>query len=171
MHRHPGARHQDVAAGEMALLAQRDGRAFVHQVARRQFTAADARIGEQRGVAAFDVDPAVGAGGAAVVGQGIELLLALGQVQGQRLQAGSALLEVHGHQRGQATGAGKVHGFGEVRALFVAVGQNVTVQGATQGLGAVLAKPAAGDEALQGRGGRHAVLQCRGGRCYHSATV
>jgi hypothetical protein len=64
VHRHAAARHQDVAAGEVALLAQGDRRAFVHQVARRQLAAAHARIGEQRGVAAFDVDPAVGAGGA-----------------------------------------------------------------------------------------------------------
>jgi hypothetical protein len=59
----------------------------VHQVARRQLAAADARIGEQRGVAAFDVDPAVGAGGAAVVGQGVELFLAFGQVQRQGFEA------------------------------------------------------------------------------------
>lgn len=109
-----------------------------------------------------------------MVGQGVQLLFALGQVQGQGLQAGGALLEVHGHEGGQATGAGEVHGFGEIRALFMAVGQNVTVQGAAQGLGAVLADPATGNEALQGWGVRHAVLHAvlmGEGRCYHSAKV
>ncbi|MCY1432611.1 hypothetical protein D9M71_486140 [compost metagenome] len=158
VHRDTGAWHQDVAAGEVALLAQRDGRAFVHQVARGQLAAADTGIGEQRGVTAFDVDPAVGAGGAAVVGQGVELFLVLGQVQGQGLEALGALLEIHAHQCGKAAGAGIVHGFGEVRAFFVAVGKHVAIEGTAQGLGAVLADPAAGDEALQGRGGRHAVL-------------
>ena len=36
VHRHAAARHQDVRAGEAALLAQRHRRAFVQQVARRQ---------------------------------------------------------------------------------------------------------------------------------------
>ncbi|MNE55584.1 hypothetical protein D3C80_1504320 [compost metagenome] len=147
-----------MTTGEMALLAQRYGWALVHQVTRRQLAAADTGIGEQRGVAAFDVDPAVGPGGAAVVRQGVELLLVLGQVQGQGFEALGTLLEIHAHQRGKTACTRVVHSFGEVRALFMAVGQYVAVEGAAQGLGAVLAKPAAGDEALQSRGGRHAVL-------------
>ena len=39
VHRDAAARHQDVRAGEAALLAQRDRRAFVHQVARGQLVA------------------------------------------------------------------------------------------------------------------------------------
>jgi hypothetical protein len=49
----------------------------------------------------------------------------------------------------------------------------VAVEGAAQGLGAVLADPAAGDETLQGRGGRHAVLHAvlDRGRCYQRQGV
>ena len=86
VHRQAAARHQDVGAGEGAGLAQRHRRAFVHHVARRQLGAAHAGVGEQRAGAAFDVDPAVGARGAGVRRDRVELLLALGQVLGQRLQ-------------------------------------------------------------------------------------
>ena len=93
-----------------------------------------------------------------MVGQRVELLLAFGQIQGQGFEALGALLEVHAHQRSQAPRSRVIHSFGEVRALFMAVGQHVAVKGAAQGLGAVLAEPTAGDETLQSRGGRHAVL-------------
>lgn len=129
-------------------------------VARRQLAAADAGVGEQGAGAALDVDPAVGAGGAGVAGNLVELFLALGQVQGQGLEALGALLEVHGQERGQAALAGVGHGFGEVRGLFVGACHELAVQCATQRLGAVLADPAAADETLQGGLlGHHSILQ------------
>lgn len=87
----------------------------------------------------MSIDPAVSPGGAAVVRQGVELLLAFGQVQGQGFEALGTLLEIHAHQRSKAACTRVVHSFGEVRALFMAVGQYVAVEGAAQGLGAVLA--------------------------------
>jgi hypothetical protein len=47
-------------------------------------------------------------------------------------------------------------GFCEVRALFMGTEDFMAVEGAAQDLCAVLADPATGDEALQGRG-----MQCR----------
>ena len=73
------ARHQDVGAGEAALLAQRHRRPFMHDIARRQFGRAQAGVGEQRGRAAFDVDPAVGARGAGVARDRVQMLLVLDQ--------------------------------------------------------------------------------------------
>ncbi|MCY1535096.1 hypothetical protein D9M68_704870 [compost metagenome] len=155
MHGDAAARHQDVAAGELAGLAQRDRRAFVDQVAGRQLAAAQAGVGEQRAGAAFDVDPAVGAGGSAVAGQRVELFLAFGQVLAEGLEARGALLEVHRHQFGEAALAGVGHRLGEVQGFLVGARQGVAVDGAAQCLGAVLADPAAADEALQGGGVTH----------------
>ncbi|MNJ77085.1 hypothetical protein D3C77_745020 [compost metagenome] len=54
----------------------------------------------------------------------------------------------------------------------MAVRQYVPVQGAAQRLRAMLAEPAAGDEALQGWGNRHEVSSGSfKGRAYHSARV
>ena len=92
---------------KLALLAERHRRAFVHHVARRQLVAAHRRVREQRAGAAFDVDPAVGARRAGVARDRVELLLALVQVLGQRLQARRALLEVERQQRRHA-GAARV---------------------------------------------------------------
>ncbi|MNR37255.1 hypothetical protein D3C85_1552580 [compost metagenome] len=125
-------------------------------VARRQLAGAEAGVGEQRAVAAFDVDPAVGAGRAAVVGNRVELFLALAQVQGQGLETLGALLEVQRHQAADALATAVLDGFGEVRALFMGVRNLVSVDGAAQHLCAVLADPATGDKTLQGRG-----MQCR----------
>ncbi|MNG07758.1 hypothetical protein D3C84_910760 [compost metagenome] len=120
------------------------------QVAGRQLAGAEAGIGEQGAGAALDVDPAVHAGRAAVVGDRVELLLALHQVLGQRLEALGAGLEVHGHQRRHAALAGVGHGFGEVQLVGVGVGDDVAVDGAFQRLAGVGADPAAADETLQG---------------------
>ena len=156
MHRHAATRHEDVGAGEGAHFAQLQGRAFMDDVARRQFPRTEAGVGEERAVAAFDVDPAVGAGGAAVVGDRIELFLAFGQVQGQGLEALGTLLEVQRHQAADTLATAMFDGFGEVRAFFVGTGDFMAVDSAAQHLGAVLADPAAGDETLQGGG-----VQCR----------
>ncbi|MNH42190.1 hypothetical protein D3C79_1038400 [compost metagenome] len=67
------------------------------------------------------------------------------------------MLEVHGHEGLQALSAGMLDGLGKVRALLVAVTDDMAVQGTAQRRGAVLADPAAGNEALQGRGSRHRV--------------
>ncbi len=131
MHRDAAARHQDVAAGELAGLAQRHGRAFVDHIARRQLAAADAGVGEQGAGAAFDVDPAVGAGGAAVAGNLVELFLALGEVQRQGFQALGALLEVHGHQFLEALLTGVGDGFGEVQRLLVGARHGLAIERAT----------------------------------------
>ncbi|MNY13779.1 hypothetical protein D3C86_1469300 [compost metagenome] len=164
VHRHATARHQDMSAGEGAHFAQLHGRAFVDDVARRQFTGAEAGVGEQRAVAAFDVDPAVGAGCAAVMGNRVELFLALAQVQGQSLETLGALLEIQRHQAADTLATAVLDGFGEVRALFMGAGDFMAVDGAAQDLRAVLADPATGDETLQGRGVRH--QDCSGyGQC------
>ncbi|MNF94367.1 hypothetical protein D3C84_770770 [compost metagenome] len=156
VHRQATARHQNVGAGERAHFAQLHGRALVDDVARRQFSGTEAGVGEQRAVAALDVDPAVGAGRAAVVGNRVELFLALAQVQGQGLETLGALLEVQRHQAADALATAVLDGFGEVRTLFVGAGDFMAVDGAAQDLRAVLADPATGDEALQGGG-----MQCR----------
>ncbi|MNJ26625.1 hypothetical protein D3C77_211140 [compost metagenome] len=122
----------------------------MHHVARRQLAAAQAGIGEQGAGAAFDVDPAVGTGCAAVVRQGVKLLLALEQELAEGLEARCALLEVHRHQFGDAALAGMGDGFGEVQHFFMGARQRLAVDRAAQRLGAVLADPAAADEALQG---------------------
>ncbi|MNI22908.1 hypothetical protein D3C73_764730 [compost metagenome] len=149
MHGHATARHEDVGTGEGAHFAQLQRRAFVDDVARRQFPRTEAGVGEQRAVAALDVDPAVGTGRAAVVGDRVELFLALAQVQGQGLETLGTLLEVQRHQAADALAATVFDGFGEVRTLFVGAGDFMAVDGAAQDLCAVLADPAAGDEALQ----------------------
>jgi hypothetical protein len=100
VHGHAAARHQDVGAGKAAALAQRHGRAFMQHVRRRQLARAHAGIREQGADAAFDVDPAVRAGGAGQVRDLVQLFLALHEVHGQGLQALGALLEVELHQRG-----------------------------------------------------------------------
>ena len=95
VHRDAAARHQDVRAGEAALLAQRHRRAFVHQVARGQLVAADAGVREQRAGAALDVDPAVGARRAGVGARSRRAAsLRSFRYFGERLQARGALLEV-----------------------------------------------------------------------------
>ena len=114
-----------------------------------------AGVGEQRAVAALDVDPAVGAGGAAVVRDRVELFFTFAQVQGQRLETLGPLLEVQRHQSADALAATVLDGFGEVRTLFVGARNLVAIDGAAQHLGTVLADPATGDETLQGRGVRH----------------
>ena len=64
------------------------------------------------------------------------------------------MLEVQRHQATDALAATVLDGFGEVRALFMGVRNIVAVDGTAQDLRAVLAEPAAGDEALQGWGMR-----------------
>jgi len=129
----------------------------VHHVAGGQLAAADAGVTEQGGVAALDVHPTVGASGAAVVGQGVELLLALGQVQGQGLEALGALLKVQRVEALVADTAAVVNGLGEVRGFLVGTGQGLAIERTAQGLRAMLADPAAGDEGLQDGG--HEVLR------------
>ncbi|MNS97256.1 hypothetical protein D3C72_1315820 [compost metagenome] len=150
MHGQATARHQDVRAGETAFFTKRDGRAFVQHVRRRQFVAAHAGVGEQGARAAFDVDPAVGARGARQMRDCIQLFLALDQVQGQRLQARRALLEVQRHQARHARFARIGDGFVEVDLFRMRVIDDAVVQGAVQGHGGAFAQPAAGDQALQG---------------------
>ncbi|MDT4825452.1 hypothetical protein FQZ97_587380 [compost metagenome] len=152
VHGQAAARHQDMGAGEGALLAQRHGRTFVDDVSRRQLAGADAGVAEQGAAAALDVDPAVGAGGAAVAGQGVELFLVLVEVERQGLEARRALLEVHGHEAGDAALAAELDGFGEVQGFLVGAEEGAAIDGTAHCLGALLADPAAGDEALQ-RGG------------------
>ena len=156
VHRQPATRHQDVRAGKAALLAQRHRRAFVDQVAAGQLGLAQAGIGEQRAGATFNIDPAVGARGAGVRGDGVERLFVVVQVLGQRLQARGALLEVQRQQARQSGAAGVVHGFGKVQRLGMGMGHGLAVKGAAQGLGRLLANPAAADETLKKSG------HCRG---------
>ncbi len=145
-----------MGTGEGAHFAQLHRRAFVDDVARRQLPRTEAGVGEQRAVAAFDIDPAVGTGRAAVVGNRVELFLALAQVQGQGLETLGALLEVQRHQAADALATAVFDGLGEVRALLMGAGDFMAVDGAAQHLCALLADPATGDETLQGRG-----MQCR----------
>ncbi|MCY1355704.1 hypothetical protein D9M69_421350 [compost metagenome] len=156
--------YQDMGAGEGALLAERHGRAFVDDVARRQLAGADAGVAEQGGGAALDVDPAVGAGGATVAGQRVELFLVFGQVQRQGLEARRALLEVHGHEAGDTALAAMFDGFGEVQGFLVGAEEGAAVDGAAQCLGTMLADPAAADEALQRGGVTHEEFSVRGRR-------
>ncbi|OIQ71924.1 hypothetical protein GALL_464550 [mine drainage metagenome] len=149
VHRDAAARHQDVAAGEAARLAQRQHRAFVHDVARRQPVAADAGVRVQRADAALDVDPAVGARRAGVARYRVQRFLVRGQVRGQRLQARGALLEVQRQQRRHAAST-EIDGLAEVDRLGVGVGDDVAVDRAAQRGGGVGAEPALGDQALQG---------------------
>ena len=155
MHHQAATGHQNVRARERAQLAQWHRRALVHDVARRQFARAEAGIGEQRAVAALDINPAVGTGRATVVGQRVELLFALAQVQRQCLETLGALLKVEGLQGADALMATVLDGFGKVQALLVGARQFVAVDGTAQHLSAVLADPAASDKTLQGRGVRH----------------
>ena len=134
VHRHAAARHQDVAAGKLVGLAQRHGRAFVHQVARGQLVAAGGSVGQQGAAAAFDVDPAIGAGGAGVGRHGVQRFLVLVQVLGQRLEPISALLKIQLHQVGQAHAAGVVQRFGKVDRLGMGVGHRLAVDRAAQRL-------------------------------------
>ena len=108
-----------------------------------------AGVGEQGARTALDVDPAVGARGARQVRDRIQLFLALDQVQGQRLQARGALLEVQRHQARHARLARIRDGFVEVDLFPVRVIDDTVVQGAVQGHGGAFAQPAAGDQALQ----------------------
>ena len=157
VHGQAAARHQDVRAGEAAFFTERDGRAFVQHVRRRQLVAAHAGVGEQGARAAFDIDPAIGARGARQVRDRIQLLLALDQVQGQRLEARGALLEVQRHQARHARLARIRDGFVEVDLLGMRVIDDAVVQGAMQGHGGAFAQPAASDQALQGRYVSHVV--------------
>ncbi|MCY1291820.1 hypothetical protein D9M70_410230 [compost metagenome] len=164
VHGQAAARHQDMGAGEGALLAQRHGRTFVDDVSRRQLAGADAGVAEQGAAAALDVDPAVGAGGAAVAGQGVELFLVLVEVERQGLEARRALLEVHGHEAGDTALAAMFDGFGEVQGFLVGAEEGAAVDGAAQCLGTMLADPAAADEALQRGGVTHEEFSVRGRR-------
>ena len=133
-------------------------------------SAAQARIGEQRAGAAFDVDPAVAARGTGVGRNSVELLLAFVQVLRQRLQPFGALLEVQRQQRRAADAAGMVRGGGEVRRLGVRGGHGAAVDGAAQGLRRLAAEPGAGDVALQG-GGHGEGLAVREGLQDEAASV
>ncbi|MNP52828.1 hypothetical protein D3C76_1472480 [compost metagenome] len=98
-----------------------------------------------------------------MVGQRVKLLLALQQELAQRLQARGALLEVHCHQCSDTLFAGIGNGFGEVEGFLVGEGERLAIDCAAQCLGAMAADPAAGDEALQGRGViHHGVSGVRG---------
>jgi hypothetical protein len=157
VHGQAAARHQDVRAGETAFFTERDGRAFMQHVRRRQLVAAHAGVGEQGARAAFDVDPTVGARGARQVRNRIQFFLALDQVQGQRLQARGALLEIQRHQARHARLARIRDGFVEVDLFRVRMIDDAVVQGAVQGHGGAFAQPAAGDQALQGGYVSHVV--------------
>ena len=149
VHRHAAPGHQDVRARKHPRLAQRQGRAFMHDVARGQVTRAHAGVSEEGAGAALDVDPAVGARGAGVAREGVERLLALQQVGRQGLEQGRALLEVQLQQRGHAHRAGVVQGLGEIERLGMGVGDCAAVDGAAQQAGGLGADPAVGDEALK----------------------
>ena len=152
MHRDAATRHQDVRARKAAFFAQRECRAFVDQVAAGQLVAAHARIGEQRACTAFDVDPAVGAGGTGVGRDGVQLLFVLTQVLGQGLEALGAFLKVELEQIGQAHGAGVMHRVAKVECFGMGLVNRLAVDGAAQGLRALLADPLATDETLQDLG-------------------
>jgi hypothetical protein len=151
MCRQPAARYQDVGAGEAAALTQRHGRPLVQHVRRRQLAAAHAGVREQGADAAFDVDPAVGAGRAGQVRNLVQLFLALHQVQRQRFQALGAGLEVERHQRRHAALARVGHRLVEVDLFGVGVEDQLVVDGAVQRRMRLDAQPAAADQALQCR--------------------
>ena len=152
VHRHTPAWYQNVRTRKAAFLAQRHGRAFVHQIARRQLVARHAGIGKQGARAALNVDPAVSAGGAGVGRDGIQLFLVLAQVFGQCLEALSALLKIHRHQGGQAGGARIGDGLAKIDGFGVGLCYRTAVDGTAQHLRRRLAYPAAGDQTLKGCG-------------------
>jgi hypothetical protein len=156
VHRHAAARHQDVGAGKAAALAQRHGRAFVQHVRRRQLAPAHAGVGEQGADAAFDVDPAVGAGGAGQVRDLVQLFLALHQVQARAFRRWARFWKSR-RISAHAGLAGVGDGFVEVDPVGVGVVDELVVQGAVQGLVGFVADPAVGDQALQGCWGVHVV--------------
>ncbi len=115
VHGHALLGHHDVVADEGALLAGADGLA-VHVERHVAQGTAQAGVGEQVADAALNVHPAVGLGGAGLVADGVILVLALHQVEGQGLEHASALGEGHLPQFGSAHGAGVVEHGGEVEA-------------------------------------------------------
>ena len=106
MQRHARARSEHVAGGELRLFRQRDQLVFRPQRIIRQIAAGHAGIGEQRGDAAFDIDPAVAARRTGLIGNLIQRLFMRQQVFGHRFQHLGALLECHVRQRRAAVAAG-----------------------------------------------------------------
>ena len=149
-------RHQNVRARKAAFFTQRESRAFVDQVAAGQLVAAHAGVSEQCACTAFDVHPTVGPRGTAVGRDGVKLLFVLTQVLGQGFEALGAFLKIQFQQIRQAHGAGVVHRISKVDGFGVGLVNRLAVEGAAQGLRALLADPLATDETLQDLG--HGVL-------------
>ncbi|KAI1695941.1 hypothetical protein Ddc_20862 [Ditylenchus destructor] len=149
VHRDAALGHQHVGAHELAALAQRLGGALVDEVAGRELTAAHGRIGEERADAALDVDPGIGSRRAGVGRDRVELFLALGQVSGQRLEEGGALLEIQRQQRRQRLMTCEMQALAEVDLLGMGLRHQPAVDGAVQAARGGRADPATGDQALK----------------------
>jgi hypothetical protein len=80
----------------------------------------------------------------------------LTQILGQGLEALGAFLKVELEQIGQAHGAGVMHCITKVDGLGMGLVNRLAMDGAAQGLRALLANPMATDETLQDLGhGKH----------------
>jgi len=149
VHGHALLGHHDVVADEAAGLAGLDGLA-VHVEGHVAQGTAQAGVGKKVADAALDVHPAVGLGGAGLVADGVVLVLALHQVQGQGLEHASALGEGHLPQLGSAHGAGVVEHGGEVEAGGGGGGDELAGGGVEEfSLRAGAGDPLAGDVVLQ----------------------
>jgi hypothetical protein len=149
VHRDTSARNQDVGAGEAALFPNHDRRPFVQHVRRRQFTATHAGEGEQGPDPAFDINPAVGAGGAGQMRHLVQLFLSLHQIHRKGLQACGALLKVQPHQRRDARFAGIAERLAEIDVFGMSVVNQIVVQSVVQWRCRFPSVPASGDQALQ----------------------
>ncbi len=119
MDRDPVQRGQDMLGGKAVVLGQKLDITVGENPRVRQLAAGLRRIGQHRAYAAFDVDPAIGAGRARERALGIELLLHVHQdltegfqhlralVEGQRTQVRAANLAAIG-ERGGKIDAGRI---------------------------------------------------------------
>ena len=152
-----GQRRQHMHADEAAALGQPLDPVLQQEALARQLAAPARGIGEDRAQAAIDVDQVVAPGRPGVGGQRIERLLALGQVQRQRLQQVGALVEGQPAQRRAADLAGMADHRREVQAAARQPGHHPPVDGAGD-VGQPLGR---GDPAVLGvalQDGGHGVL-------------
>ena len=94
-----------MAGGELRLFRQWDQLVFRPQGIVRQIATGHAGIGEQRGDATLDINPAVAARRAGLIGNLIQRLFVRQQVFRHRFQHLCALLERHVRQRRAAVAA------------------------------------------------------------------
>ena len=160
LHRDAGPRGVDVLAEEGALPAELLRPAVEDDGVVGQLAGALAGVGEDRADAAVDVDRRVALGGAGAGGERVELVLALGEVLGQRLEQAGALVEGQRPERRTADRARVVGHRAEVEPGRGDPGDLLAGGGVEEGRALVGgAEPGAGGVALE-QGLRSRSLRC-----------